>query len=117
MRLSALNPAVAGAGASHGRHQPPPPGGFGPTGPAIAFPIRDRGRVLSHRRGRLLAGAASLVLFGVGTAVAAAADVQPAAVPSGTATNAFSTGGTQAVTTSVPLHDPAFNAMSAAFVP
>ena len=81
---------------------------------ALAFPARSR--LLSARRGRVLAGAASLVLLGVGTAYAAGSDVQPPA-PAGTTANVLSTSRTQAVTTSVPLHDPAFDAMNAAFVP
>ncbi len=91
----------------------PPDGGLAP---ALAVPVRDRGRVLSQRRGRLLAGAASLLLFGVGTVYAAASDVQPNS-PAGTATNVLSTSRTPAVTTSVPLDDPAFAAMNASYVP
>jgi anti-sigma factor RsiW len=125
LRLNALKAAPVAAPAPSG-----PPGG----GLALAFPVRERSRVLNARRGRLLVGAASLVLFGVGTAAAAAADVQPAATGGtvgtvGTTSTALSTSRTQAVTTSVsqpvsqpvsgsmPLHDPAFDAMNASFVP
>jgi anti-sigma factor RsiW len=113
LRLSALKPAAAPSAA----HNSPPGDGFA----ALAFPIRDRSRVFSPRRGRLLAGAASVLLFGVGTAFAAAADVQ-ASSPAGTAGNSLSTGQTQvtavtAVTRSVPANDPAFDAMNASFVP
>ena len=110
LRLSALNPSAPAA--THGE---PPGGGFVAT---LTFPTRDR-RLLSQRRGRLLAGAASVLLFGVGTAFAAAADVQ-AHAPAGTAGNALSTGHTPvttAVTTALPLNDPAFDAMNASFVP
>jgi anti-sigma factor RsiW len=112
LRLSALKPPAATPAGTHGE---PPGGGFAAT---LTFPIRDR-RLLSPRRGRLLAGAASVLLFGVGTAFAAAADVQ-AHAPAGTAGNALSTGRTPvttAVTTSLPLNDPAFDAMNASFVP
>jgi anti-sigma factor RsiW len=113
MRLNALKPAPVPAPT----HSGPPDGGLAAGGAlALAFPMRDRSRVLNARRGRLLAGAASLVLFGVGTAYAAAADVQQTP-PVGTTTNVLSTSRTQAVTTSVPLNDPAFDAMNAAFVP
>ncbi|HEX4015158.1 MAG TPA: zf-HC2 domain-containing protein [Frankiaceae bacterium] len=131
LRLNALKPAGLPAAAAGG----PPPGGLSDGGrsdgllpddllsegsAALTFPIRDRSRTLSGRRGRLLAGAASLVLLGVGTAYAAGSDVQPTA-PVGTTNTALTTGGTQAVTTSIsaplPLNDPAFDAMNAAFVP
>jgi anti-sigma factor RsiW len=115
MRLNALKPAPIPAPTRSG-----PPGGLPGGGLALAFPMRERSRVLSQRRGRLLAGAASLVLFGVGTAYAAAADVQPTA-PVGTTTSVLSTSRTSAVTTSVTtsvsLNDPAFDAMNASFVP
>jgi anti-sigma factor RsiW len=107
LRLNALKPIPVTAPA----HSEPTGGAA-----ALAFPMRDRSRLLSARRGRLLAGAASLVLLGVGTAYAAGSDVQPTA-PVGTTANALSTSRTQAVTTSVPLDDPAFDAMNAAFVP
>ncbi len=118
LRLNALKPP-AGPLTSAGPSVPP---GGEPVGgglaPALAFPHRSR--VLSQRRGRLLAGAASVLLFGVGTAFAAAADVQSNS-PAGTATNLLSTGSTAsvttAVTTSVPLNDPALDAMNASFVP
>jgi hypothetical protein len=75
-----------------------------------------------HRGLRLLAGAASLVLVGVGTAYASASDGQPAspsrtpptvftsgrtAEPAGTAGPAESTG------SSAPIREPAFGAMTA----
>ena len=125
MRLNALKPAAVSAPtqSAHGG----PPGGLSGGGLALAFPLRARSRVLSARRGRLLAGAASLMLFGVGTAVAAAADVQSAAPGGtvGTTTSGLSTSRTRAVSTSastsasttVPLDDPAFDAMNASFVP
>ncbi len=118
LRLSALKPMPANAMAAPGRDDPPG-GGFAP---ALAFPVRHQSRLFSPRRGRLLAGAASLVLFGVGTAYAAAADGQPGS-PAGTATNVLSTSRTASVATvtadtkSVPLNDPAFDAMNVAFVP
>ncbi len=103
MRLNALKPPADDAHA-----------------PELAFPLRERGRLLSQRRGRLLAGAASVLLFGVGTAYAAAADTQSNS-PARTATNVLSTtrtpGGTTAVTTSLELNDPAFEAMNASFLP
>jgi anti-sigma factor RsiW len=87
---------------------------------ALAFPLRERSRLLSARRGRLLAGAASLVLLGVGTAYAAGSDVQPVA-PVGTTAKVLSTSRTEGVTTTVServsVNDPAFDAMNAAFVP
>jgi hypothetical protein len=122
LRLSALKTAsvaapTPGGPASGGMAS----GGMAGGGLALAFPVRERSRVLSARRGRLLAGAASLVLFGIGTAYAAAADVQPAVstVPAGTVgnTNVLSTIRTPAVGTAVSLNDPAFDAMNAAFVP
>jgi anti-sigma factor RsiW len=112
LRLSALKPPPAAAST----HSEPPGGGFAV---ALAFPVRDRSRVFSQRRGRLLAGAASVLLFGVGTAFAAAADVQ-ANSPAGTGGSALPAGRTHvttAVTTSLPLNDPAFDAMNASFVP
>jgi anti-sigma factor RsiW len=116
LRLHALKPP-----ADHDEHDADEPSG---GALALAFPMRERARLLSARRGRLLAGAASLVLLGVGTAYAAGSDIQPAA-PAGTTSGASSTSRTQAVTTSVsqpvsqslPLNDPAFDAMNAAFVP
>ena len=113
MRLSALKPAPVAAPTSSASSGPP--GGLPGGGVALAFPMRDHSRLLSARRGRLLAGAASLVLFGVGTAYAAAADVQPTA-PVGPTTSVLSTSRTPSTTTSVPLDDPAFDAMNAAFV-
>ncbi len=122
LRLNALKPVPAPA------HEEPEADELTEGVLALAFPMRDRARLLSARRGRLLAGAASLVLLGVGTAYAAGSDVQPAA-PAGTTTGVLSTSRTQAVTTSVsqpvsqpvsqslPLNDPAFDAMNAAFVP
>lgn len=113
LRLSALKPVPPPAG-----HEPP----SGGLAPALAFPMRDRSRVFSQRRGRLLAGAASLLLFGVGTAYAAAADVQPTS-PGGTATNVLSTSRTAGVNAaavsipSIPMNDPMFAAMSASFAP
>jgi len=98
-----------------------------PVGARTAVrPIGSRppyGRPLGHtsiqrdsRRGRrILAGAASLLLVGAGTAFAAPGDIQ-SETPSRTVANTFSTR-TTAVTTvgnqSVPLDDPAFAAMTA----
>ena len=105
MRLSALKPDSL---------SPPsePPGGA--LAPALTLPLRDHGRGLSQRRGRLLAGAASLLLVGMGTGYAAAADVH--ATPVGTSSNVLSTGGNPGVSASVSLTDPALAVMSTSFL-
>jgi len=100
MRLSALKPEPAGLPAA-----PPPPTG----GPTL---LSQRP---SQRRGRLLVGAASVLLFGVGTGVAAAANGQP--VPAETTTNSLTSGGNQVVTTSVSVRDPAGSVMNTAIAP
>jgi anti-sigma factor RsiW len=100
MRLSALKPEPAGLPAA-----PPPPTG----GPTL---LSQRP---SQRRGRLLVGAASVLLFGVGTGVAAAADGQP--VPARPASNVLTTGGNRVVTTAVSVSDPAFSVMNASLAP
>jgi anti-sigma factor RsiW len=108
LRLSSLKPEPSGFAAAGVRTRDDPPGG------ALALALPGRHRVLSQRRGRLLAGAASLLLVGMGTGFAAAADVQPA--PAGTSSQVLSTSGNSAVTSSVSLTDPAFAAMNASFV-
>jgi hypothetical protein len=72
-----------------------------------------------HRGRRLLAGAASLVLVGVGTAYASASDGRPS-TPARTPSSVFSSIRTvapaaseEAPRSSVPIRDPAFGAMSA----
>ena len=106
LRLNALKPA------SRSRRRRTPR----PRTALLRSPFRRARGCSPPVAGRVLAGAASLVLLGVGTAYAAGSDVQPPA-PAGTTANVLSTSRTQAVTTSVPLHDPAFDAMNAAFVP
>jgi len=85
---------------------PQPKQGRPPGGSAV---LRD-----SRRGRRLLVGAASLLLFGVGTGYAAAGGAQPGA-PSSPVPDVFTTSRTASVTTSVPLDDPAFAAMTATF--
>lgn len=115
-RLSALKTAPIGAAAPS---RMDPPGGN--AGPMISRP-RD-GRPLgrptgapSARRGRLLAGAASLLLIGVGTAYAASGEAQPTS-PAGTTANVLSTGRAPTGATLVRMNDPAFAAMTASFTP
>jgi anti-sigma factor RsiW len=116
LRLAAMKSAPAAPAAAAPPAPDEPPVRLAPT---MALPIRDRGPLLSQRRGRLLAGAASLLLFGVASAYAAAGDAQPTSStgPTGTATNVLSTSGTPAVKTSVHMNDPAFAAMTASFTP
>lgn len=106
----------------------PPPPGPDPSAAAVRSPDRPpeprpkdsrplvRSSLLADsRRGRrLLVGAASLLLFGVGTVYAAAGDVHPAA-PTSPASDVFTTSRTASVPASVPLNDPAFAAMTATF--
>lgn len=68
----------------------------------------------AHRGRRLLAGAASLLLVGVGTAYAAASDGQLGSPTQPTA-NVFTTTDASEASSSVPLNDPAFTAMTASF--
>lgn len=67
------------------------------------------------RRGRLLAGAASLLLVGVGAAYAAAADAAQSTSPAHPAANSLAATQNVATTTSVMLNDPAFEAMTASY--
>lgn len=68
----------------------------------------------AHRGRRLLAGAASLLLVGVATAYASAADGQSSGPAQPTA-NVFTTSTASEVTPSVPLNDPSFAAMTVSF--
>jgi anti-sigma factor RsiW len=121
LRLSSLNvpgeppappPPVLGPPA----RRDPTPVAVRPASPLPASGPLGRSSVLhSARPGRLLlAGAASLLLVGAGTAYAASGDTQRS-VPGNRAVTAFTAGQQSGSPTSVPLNAPAFAAMTASF--
>ncbi len=80
----------------------------------VAGPLRRLTVMRDPRRGRrVLAGAASLLLVGAGTALASSGGVQ-AAAPIPPATSTLVTRGAS-IDTSMRLNDPAFAVMSASF--
>lgn len=101
---------------------PPRPVATGPvaTGPGATGPGDGRGLGRSailrdaNRGRRLLAGAASLLLVGAGTAYAAAGYGQPGP-PLQPVANVLSTSGAGGLTSPIPLNDPAFAAMTVSF--
>jgi hypothetical protein len=109
LRLSSLN--VPGEPPA-----PPPPVMGPPDSPLPASGPLGRSSVLHGARPSrlLLAGAASLLLVGAGTAYAASGDTQRS-VPANRTVTAFTASQQSGSHTSVPLNAPAFAAMTASF--